>query len=264
MMPGKDTKYADLDSTLQAVGKTVFVNFYYDFKDTSISEEELAEKLFRENPLSRSKKQGFRIPRARYIFAQNWQLDALEKIIISERVPAQVRDLAKKILERERELYLAEKEKTEEAEFIDQLNKSLVYDENRSFEYDNTPRRPKTTHTSTHSRVCRDRNVAANALWKARYLCEADSKHYVFRRKNSQINYTEPHHLVPLSAQKSFTDIDLDREQNVVSLCSNCHNRLHYGAEIDEILLPLYEKRKKLLADIGLVITYEKLKSFYK
>ena len=157
-----------------------------------------------------------------------------------------------------------EKEKTEESAFIDQLNKSLVYDEDRDFQYDNTPRRPKTAQTSTCSQTPRDQNVAANALWKAGYLCESDSEHYVFRRKNSRINYTEPHHLIPLFAQKFFPDIDLDREQNVVSLCSNCHNRLHYGAEIDGILLPLYEKRKKLLADIGLVLTYERLKSFYK
>lgn len=43
----KDTKYEDLNKTLAAVGKAVFVNFYYDFKDFSISKDELAKKFFR-------------------------------------------------------------------------------------------------------------------------------------------------------------------------------------------------------------------------
>ena len=30
-----DTKYADVKSALEAVGKAVFVDFYYDFKNTS-------------------------------------------------------------------------------------------------------------------------------------------------------------------------------------------------------------------------------------
>lgn len=41
-----DTKYADLNKNLSAVGKAVFVNFYYDFKDFSISNDELAKKFF--------------------------------------------------------------------------------------------------------------------------------------------------------------------------------------------------------------------------
>ena len=32
----KDSKNENLNKTLVAVGKTIFVNFYYDFKDFSI------------------------------------------------------------------------------------------------------------------------------------------------------------------------------------------------------------------------------------
>ena len=46
----KDIKYEDLNKTLAAVGKAVFVNFYYDFKDFSISKDELAKKILSENP----------------------------------------------------------------------------------------------------------------------------------------------------------------------------------------------------------------------
>lgn len=50
----KDTKYEDLNKTLAAVGKAVFVNFYYDFKDFSISKDELAKKILSENQGSKS------------------------------------------------------------------------------------------------------------------------------------------------------------------------------------------------------------------
>ncbi|MDD7731030.1 MAG: HNH endonuclease, partial [Eubacteriales bacterium] len=85
----------------------------------------------------------------------------------------------------------------------------------------------------------------------------------VFTRRNSDKNYTEPHHIVPLSASADFPNVDLDREQNVVSLCSNCHNILHYGADFESILKPLYEKRKDLLKAIGVEISYEELKKYY-
>ena len=62
-MVSNDTKYTSINETLRAAGKSVFVRFYYDFKDTSISQEDLAEKLFLENPTTTSKRQGFRIPR---------------------------------------------------------------------------------------------------------------------------------------------------------------------------------------------------------
>lgn len=66
----KDTKYEDLNKTLAAVGKAVFVNSYYDFKDFSISKNELAPKILLENPESKSESQNFRIPRARHIFSR--------------------------------------------------------------------------------------------------------------------------------------------------------------------------------------------------
>ena len=55
----KDIKYEDLNKTLAAVGKAVFVNFYYDFKDFSISKDELAKKILSENPGSKSDSQNF-------------------------------------------------------------------------------------------------------------------------------------------------------------------------------------------------------------
>lgn len=263
-MSGKDTKYIDLDSTLKAVGKAVFVNFYYDFKNAAISVDELAEKIYRENPLAKSTQQRFRIPRARHIFSQNQQLEALKIIVSSSRVDEQARRLAEKILEDEMQALLFDSESTQESDLRSEINREIVYEEEKTTpEYDNSPQTPKAMSSITHSRYQRDKKVAVNALRMANYLCEADPHHYVFQRRNSRINYTEPHHLIPLSEQKYFPDVNLDREQNVVSLCSNCHNCLHYGAEIDCILKPLFNSRKKLLEALGIYITYEQLRAFY-
>ena len=54
--------------------------------------------------------------------------------------------------------------------------------------------------------------------------------------------------------------------QNIVSLCSHCHNLLHYGKFKDKepILEKLYNERKDLLTSVGLDITLEGLKKYYK
>ena len=108
----------------------------------------------------------------------------------------------------------------------------------------------------------RDPVVAANALCNANYKCEICSAHPTFIRKSNGKPYTEPHHLVPMKAQKDFS-VSLDVENNVVSLCSNCHNQIHYGNNVDEILGPLFSKREVLLATVGISIRYDDLKKYY-
>lgn len=257
-----DTKYESLEKTLKAVGKATFVRFFYDFKDTRISEKEVAEKIYKHSPTARSEQQRFRVPRARHIFALGQELDALELIIKSSRVDSEAIQLAKEILQKEKVLLNNSKD-GEDVEFANFLNKDLVYSCPIEFEYDNTPRAPKAAKTMSTKRYYRSPTVSKNALSKANFLCEVDPQHRVFVRKNSNINYTEPHHLVPLFASKNFPGVDLDREQNVVSLCSECHNWLHYGADVDQILKPLYDQRKELLEAIGIFITYEELREFY-
>ena len=258
-----DTKYESLEKTLKAVGKATFVRFYYDFKDMRISEKEVADKIYKNNPNARSDQQRFRVPRARHIFALGQELEALELVIKSSRVESTAIALAKEILEDEKASIRNFEEVSKDVEFNHSLNSEILYSDQTSFEYDNTPREPKIPKAVQSVRYYRSRTVSKNALSKAEFLCEVDPSHRVFVRKNSNINYTEPHHLVPLFASVNFPGVDLDREQNVVSLCSECHNWLHYGADVDQILKPLYDQRKELLEAIGITITYEELKKFY-
>lgn len=259
-----DTKYADVKSALEAVGKAVFVDFYYDFKNTSMTFEELRDKLYTENPNSRSKQQRFRKPRARHIFQIGQEIEALNIIIKSKKLPDDVIEKAKHILVEELLHNELESDRYDENSFIRDVEREVVYSDIKDFVYDNTPHPPKVAINTIIKLYPRSKVVSRNALIKARCLCEVDNKHPFFKRKNSDMNYTEPHHHIPVSAFAKFPEVDLDREQNIVSLCSYCHNLLHYGSEVDSVLKPLYEQRKELLKLIGIEISYEDLRKYYK
>ena len=114
----------------------------------------------------------------------------------------------------------------------------------------------------SHPAYPRDRKIALNALAIARHTCECDPNHQSFIRRRSDCRYMEPHHLVPMAFQDSF-NYSLDREQNIVSLCSNCHNEIHYGRDAAKLLRSLYEQRKEALSAIGIKITFHDLMTMY-
>ncbi len=109
----------------------------------------------------------------------------------------------------------------------------------------------------------RDPANAAAALRNANYLCEVDNTHKLFIRRNGKINYTESHHLIPMKYQYKFKN-KLDCPANIVSLCSHCHNKLHYGKDIKDELTYLYQQRKSRLEAAGISITLEELFNLYK
>lgn len=115
----------------------------------------------------------------------------------------------------------------------------------------------------------RDKTKADNALSRANYLCEFDNTHKLFIRKRQPINYTEPHHLIPLKYDELFEN-SLDVQANIVSLCSHCHNLIHYGADAEVVIRKLWEDRKEEIKQAGLGImkngtelTVEILLGFY-
>lgn len=113
------------------------------------------------------------------------------------------------------------------------------------------------------SKYPRNLEISKYALKEAKYLCECGKDHPSFKRKSDGKNYTEPHHIIPISAQGNF-NISLDCLPNIISLCSTCHNRLHYGEEIEHMLKEIYNKRIDALRKFGINITYEELLSYYK
>lgn len=110
----------------------------------------------------------------------------------------------------------------------------------------------------------RDSQTAADALENADYLCEYENKDRTFLRKSGK-PYTEPHHLIPISKYRDF-DYSVDVMENIVSLCSHCHNLLHYGRFEDKIplLTKLFNDRIAALRKCGLDLTLEQLKAYYR
>ena len=121
---------------------------------------------------------------------------------------------------------------------------------------------PEPLHSGNRIVYPRNRQTAENALAFAHYRCEIDPTHPFFIRRNADVPYMEPHHLVPLSMQRQF-DVSLDVEENIVSLCSTCHNHIHYGKGAEEMIKMLYEQRRTALESVGIRVTLDELLSFY-
>lgn len=160
-------------------------------------------------------------------------------------------------------IHYFEDDSAEDAELIDQLKDDDFPPAEQGFEF-----RGKAMPVPEPKRVAnrivfpRNPQIAKNALAHAKYKCELDVAHYTFIRRSSDVPYTEPHHIVPISMQDRFS-VSLDVEENIVSLCSTCHNHIHYGKGAEELITALYELRRTALESVGIVVTLEELLSFY-
>lgn len=174
--------------------------------------------------------------------------EALEEVFPEEK---------SKHIEKETEEFIAETETQRE------ISTSKILSKSEFFGFIGKPRmKPELIETKHGKGYRRDKQRSLNALHRANFLCECSAEHKTFLRKNSNINYTEPHHLVPMAYQDRF-DSTLDTESNIVSLCSNCHNQIHYGQGYREIIMLLYEQRKEALKKEGIDITLEGLLEMY-
>ena len=108
----------------------------------------------------------------------------------------------------------------------------------------------------------RDPKMAAIALRNANHKCENNRNHECFLRRANSMPYTEVHHLIPLAYHYKF-EKSLDIPENIVSLCSNCHNEIHYGKDADLLITKLFNERKQKLHDAGVDITIEELIEMY-
>ena len=134
----------------------------------------------------------------------------------------------------------------------------------KSFEYNSKPREPEQIGKTEGgvTKYKRSKKRALNALAHAHYKCEYDNAHITFKRRNSDVDYTESHHLIPMAYSDQFK-WTLDTEENIVSLCSNCHNRIHYGEDADIIIKKLFEERKNDLNNAGIEVSLSTLLKMY-
>ena len=154
-------------------------------------------------------------------------------------------------------------EKLEETELLSDLKQSSLKNMTLGFQHKGIPRKKQVAIYNNGCKVYkRDRQISINALAHAWYKCEVNGLHWTFIRKGSDKNYTEPHHLVPMSYSDMF-EVSLDVEENIVSLCSNCHNQLHYGEGAELLLKKLYNEREKELENVGIHIGFSELLKMY-
>lgn len=153
-------------------------------------------------------------------------------------------------------------EQEEDSKIQKEIN-NTVLDTKNHFEYTKEIKpRPKQIKKGKVIYYKRNAKVSANALNRAYYKCEINNDHKTFLRKKDEISYTEAHHLIPMSQQDKF-EFSLDIEENIISLCSNCHNEIHYGKNQNDLLEKLFNERKDLLKSKGIEINLEELLSFY-
>lgn len=153
------------------------------------------------------------------------------------------------------------KNNADEIDLIE-FNEDARFDfDKSSISYKRAPQK-KNDYRNIQEKKARSRRIAENALILADFKCEIDEEHFTFIRKKQNVPYTEAHHLVPLAYSDQFR-YSLDVEENIVSLCSSCHKRIHYGKDAKELIRRLFSNRKELLEEAGIIISEEELFNMY-
>ena len=125
-------------------------------------------------------------------------------------------------------------------------------------------RTPEIGITGNSKRYKTNSRISKTVLEKADYQCEVDKTHMTFYTKKNVI-FSEAHHLIPMSFQHKFLPQNIDRKENIVSLCPTCHRAVHLGRldEKEMRLELLFNKKIKGLKKVGIEIEFEDLMKLY-
>ena len=152
----------------------------------------------------------------------------------------------------------------EDYNFLEQLeiqNATSLSDHERS-QINNRP--PELTEISGRRSYKINPRISKTVLQRANYKCEINEAHKTFITKKERA-YSESHHLIPMAFQDDFLPINLDREENIISLCPTCHRAVHHGSEKEKInrLRILYDNRIKSLTNCGINMSFEEFIKLY-
>ncbi|MBL4933241.1 HNH endonuclease [Clostridium paridis] len=162
------------------------------------------------------------------------------------------------------ELYIFSDDSYSDDDLVTDIGDIDISPDYPHFEYSGKPKDKKDPLNVQNKYLYpRSHKVSINALQHANYKCEFDNTHVTFTRRNSDLNYTEPHHLIPITYHNKFK-VSLDVEENIVSLCCNCHKQIHLGQGFEVMLEKLYNERKDLLNMVGIDISLDNLIKLYK
>ena len=128
-------------------------------------------------------------------------------------------------------------------------------------------RKPQKNYISISKGYKKDPRIAKTVIANNNYKCEYANlngyNHTTFTTK-AGVQYQEGHHLIPMKAQKDF-EKNIDRPENIVSLCPTCHRAIHNARKDEkvEILNKIYNNKIKKLNEVGINISFEDLYNKY-
>lgn len=125
-------------------------------------------------------------------------------------------------------------------------------------------RKPSKIIKTNSSTYTTDRNLKLKVFFDKNFMCEIDQNHTTFQKENGVI-FMEGHHLIPMKAQDDFEN-NLDRVENIVCLCPNCHRKVHHARRDikKKIFENMFIKKNKDLKACGFKITSEEIfKKYY-
>ena len=137
---------------------------------------------------------------------------------------------------------------------------AIQQEQKEELEYQSSsPKKGKKTTSVNWLRNPKNRDAA---LKNANYQCEVDSSHKTFIINGKQ--FMEGHHIIPMEYQNIFLTDNLDVEENIVSICPNCHRKIHYSSIPDrlEMVRNIFSNRKKSLIQ-KINIDIQTLETFY-
>ena len=123
--------------------------------------------------------------------------------------------------------------------------------------------KPKLEENS-RTRYVIDRRIKETVFKNSDYKCFFDKSHKTFFRINGT-QFMEGHHIVPMRAQKDFKNVNIDRVENILCICPNCHRKIHLSLEDEkkQLLRKVYEAKKKDLSTAKLNISFNDLYKRY-
>ncbi len=133
-------------------------------------------------------------------------------------------------------------------DYIEQLYKDISYKE-LFFSEDNLV--CELNNITSKRRYKRDPRLINIAKNRDNFRCVVDETHLTFT--SNRKNYVEGHHLIPMFWQKNYS-FKLDDVNNILSLCPNCHRKIHFADDKREMLDVLYEKNREYLSFKGVCL----------
>lgn len=123
---------------------------------------------------------------------------------------------------------------------------------------------PEIQITKQGKRYKTNPRISKTVIEMSGFKCQVDDKHITFHTTKGTL-FAEAHHLIPMSFQDKFLPHNLDRKENIISLCPTCHRATHLGnkKEKEDRLKLLFGIKLKELEKAGIEIDFDTLIKLY-